>query len=46
MFLLEYIKNPRKVGAIVSISKYLAYEIIISYNNIVEYSKDIFPGDK
>ena len=30
MFLLEYIKNPRKVGAIVSSSKYLANEMINS----------------
>ncbi|MBE6053569.1 MAG: SAM-dependent methyltransferase [Clostridium sartagoforme] len=42
MFLLEYIKNPRKVGAIAPSSKYLAYEMInaIDFNNancIVEY---------
>ncbi len=35
MFLLEYIKNPRKVGAIVSISKYLAYEMI----NSIDFEK-------
>lgn len=28
MFLLEYIKNPRKVGAIMPSSMYLAYEMI------------------
>lgn len=31
MFILEYIKNPRKVGAVAPSSKYLAYEMI---NNI------------
>lgn len=42
MFLYEYLKNPRKVGAISESSKYLAYEMIntISFedtNCIVEY---------
>lgn len=42
MFLLEYIKNPRKVGAIAPSSKYLAYEMINTINFedtncIVEY---------
>ena len=42
MFLLEYIKNPRKVGAIMPSSKYLAHEMIssIDFENIdciVEY---------
>ena len=42
MFLLEYIKNPRKVGAVAPSSKYLAYEMIntIDFENvncIVEY---------
>lgn len=42
MFLLEYIKNPRKVGAIKASSKYLAYEMINNINFedtncIVEY---------
>lgn len=42
MFLLEYIKNPRKVGALAPSSKYLAYEMInsIDFENtscIVEY---------
>jgi phospholipid N-methyltransferase len=35
MFLLEYIKDPRKVGAIVSSSKYLAYEMI----NSIDFEK-------
>ncbi len=35
MFLLEYIKNPRKVGAIASSSKYLAYEMI----NSIDFEK-------
>lgn len=42
MFLLEYMKNPKNVGAVVPSSKYLAYEMIntIDFNNtecIVEY---------
>lgn len=42
MFLLEYIKNPRKVGAIMPSSKYLAHEMISSIDFekadcIVEY---------
>ena len=31
---------------IIIFNKSLAYEIIISYNDIVEYSKDIRWGDK
>ena len=42
MFLLEYIKNPRRVGAVASSSKYIAYEMINSIDFkraecIVEY---------
>lgn len=42
MFLYEYLKNPRKVGAISESSKYLAYEMINTINFedtncIVEY---------
>ena len=42
MFLLEYLKDPRKIGAIAPSSKYLAYEMIneIDFENtscIVEY---------
>lgn len=46
MFILEYIKNPRKVGAIASSSKYLAYEMINSIDFekaecIIEYGPGI-----
>lgn len=42
MFLLEYIKDPRRIGAIAASSKYLAYEMINNINFedtncIVEY---------
>lgn len=46
MFILEYIKNPKKVGAIAPSSEYLAYKMIKSINfskakSIIEYG----PGE-